>query len=298
MADEGKHRAVKCSKMFLYAIFLFFWPVVEETYEVIEEVDNNEEQDIYECSTCNMSFSDVHQHLREFHPDEKQDEEESQHEDESSEVEGLAFVVKNPDGKYECVRCSRTYKTCKRYLDHIKAVHPKEESTQELGDCLVKNDKNEDICEVVQSDGNSNFRCKVCNTTFSSRKKILLHYPIHLNVATAKRKHQKKFPASSVQTFYCKLCNRSMDTAIDMKMHMNAHDENLAQGSKLKEAENKVPPKKAKAGDEKGAYACQYCKKEFKRPHEKVKHERIHTGEKPYSCDVSTEVHPQICPIQ
>lgn len=25
-------------------------------------------------------------------------------------------------------------------------------------------------------------------------------------------------------------------------------------------------------------YPCQYCGKEFGRPHEKVKHERIHTG--------------------
>lgn len=33
-------------------------------------------------------------------------------------------------------------------------------------------------------------------------------------------------------------------------------------------------------------YLFQYCQKEFKRPHEKVKHERIHTGEKPYSCEI------------
>lgn len=26
-------------------------------------------------------------------------------------------------------------------------------------------------------------------------------------------------------------------------------------------------------------YACQYCPKEFARPHEKVKHERVHTGD-------------------
>lgn len=25
-------------------------------------------------------------------------------------------------------------------------------------------------------------------------------------------------------------------------------------------------------------YGCQYCGKEFARPHEKVKHERVHTG--------------------
>jgi hypothetical protein len=49
---------------------------------------------------------------------------------------------------------------------------------------------------------------------------------------------------------------------------MQAHDENKASTS------NKVVPnKEVTISGQKGVHPCQYCGKEFKRPHEKVKHE-------------------------
>ncbi|XP_012542039.1 zinc finger protein 184 [Monomorium pharaonis] len=39
-------------------------------------------------------------------------------------------------------------------------------------------------------------------------------------------------------------------------------------------------------GDHQKPYQCQHCGRRFTRPHEKVKHERIHTGEKPHACEV------------
>lgn len=38
--------------------------------------------------------------------------------------------------------------------------------------------------------------------------------------------------------------------------------------------------------DSQKPYQCQHCGRRFTRPHEKVKHERIHTGEKPHACEV------------
>lgn len=42
----------------------------------------------------------------------------------------------------------------------------------------------------------------------------------------------------------------------------------------------------AESTDSQKPYQCQHCGRRFTRPHEKVKHERIHTGEKPHACEV------------
>lgn len=193
--------------------------------------------------------------------------------DDYVESEGIAFVIKNSDGKFECKECLKTYKSLRRFLDHVKthnSVAP--ESIQKLEEFLKQLEESEEIFEETpQADGSSkvNYRCKVCNTIFDSKKKMLLHYPIHRNVARAHNKHIE-FEDSLL---HCKLCNRSLNNEYEMKLHLTAHAENQAQGSKEAERDKKTQTKKKDDGT-KSSYPCQYCQKDFKRPHEKVKHER------------------------
>lgn len=68
------------------------------------------------------------------------------------------------------------------------------------------------------------------------------------------------------EKFNCSICNKLFPDETNLSMHMNAHQEVRVIKTKAELKNIKLP------------YACQYCTKEFARPYEKVKHERVHTG--------------------
>ena len=86
----------------------------------------------------------------------------------------------------------------------------------------------------------------------------------------------------------CTVCNRKFDSADSLAMHAAVHTE-------LSQPHSPTPPTTvttdtattAEPVENQKPYQCQHCGRRFTRPHEKVKHERIHTGEKPHACEVS-----------
>lgn len=253
---------------------------------------NSENVIYYKCSACESTFPDITKHLKEYHPESNTKAESdalavSEDEDKLNDEDGgaMAFVIKNAAGKYECADCNKTYKSLKRFVDHVKS-HGESSSTrmerleQSLMD--IKDEPNVPS-DMFKTEREARFCCKICSTVFDSRKKLILHSPIHKNVAAAIEKGNE-FEATE-EIHHCKLCNRSLRTEYEMELHMKAHEENNTNG--LSTSVQKQPKRKRVVG-EKSTYPCQYCKKEFKRPHEKVKHERVHTGEKPFGCDVRT----------
>lgn len=251
------------------------------TVEVIEEhldiTDDQNELDVYECSVCNLSFSNIELHLQEYHNQELRSDE-LELKDEVEEV-GIALAVKTDDGRFECSDCNgRIFKSFKRFITHIKAHRSvSEDDIKTLEDHFTKkNLKNEDMCEKI----GATFRCKVCNSEFDTRKRLLLHISIHRNVNDAENR------SSLIQIqklISCQLCNRTFNSQAEHEMHMNAYHASH-ESHKIVKSLNRIKSSK-------GMHPCQYCDKEFKRPHEKVKHERVHTNEKPFACEVSRN-HP------
>lgn len=249
-----------------------------------------------------MSFSnvDVEEHMQEYHPGKEMEieneelgyEEVIEEEDDVLSDIGMAFVIKNAEGMFECSECFQTYKSLNRFLTHVKTHGTvTDENVKKLEEYLLKFNESEKMYDEYPNEEDSSkvtYRCRVCHTEFDTRKKVLLHFPIHRNVSAAHKKNRNVIEAND-QSLHCKLCNRSLKNDYELKMHMTAHAENSAYSSKPTRNDVKLqptPPKKKKDADGKSTYPCQYCEKEFKRPHEKVKHERIHTGEKPYGCDI------------
>lgn len=104
------------------------------------------------------------------------------------------------------------------------------------------------------------FYCEICEKNFDEHL-LHTHNAMHQNLG----KHSN---------YNCFICNRNYDSEVNFKIHMRVHEE---QGSTFK-------PGRSKALHNMNIpmpYPCGYCDKRFSKPHEKVKHERVHTGEKP-----------------
>lgn len=268
----------KCQKINL------FFSVIEELYnncesDIIEGINEDDEiitkESVYQCSTCNFSFTDIEDHIQKYHDGINQNTTENDDEivleelSENNDNEvNLALIVKNEEGKYDCNECTKSFKVYKRFVAHLKAHHSlmvEDFGSLEPGSSKQEHQDNQYV-KIQNAETNATaYRCKNCNTEFDSRKKLLLHLIIHKNVEQAQKQARPiKRPVGNIN---CKQCNKSFLSKLEFDLHVQAHDENRAIKPEKPELQ------KNQATTKKGVHACQYCGKEFKRPHEKVKHE-------------------------
>lgn len=199
--------------------------------EVVEEEmeTGGELEEVYECEACQESFTNISEHMQKYHQSEQEttleenvefeitDEEDPLDQMADEEVP-MAFVIKNNDGRFECSQCFQTYKSLKRFLAHVK-THGEidDENIKKLEEYLLKLENADSLFELIEDEDSDKmkFRCKICNTEFETKKRFLLHYPIHRNVAEARRANRLVVKANE-QSFHCQLCNRSLKNSSEV----------------------------------------------------------------------------------
>lgn len=117
---------------------------------------------------------------------------------------------------------------------------------------------------------NETFFCEICNKRYFQsflQKWIDFHSIIPYSYDISFQEVHKKSHKAG-QKFVCTICNKKFANGLNLEMHLKAHQENP----------KPKPPTKAERAGTTLPYECAYCGRQFARPHEKVKHERIHTG--------------------
>lgn len=170
---------------------------------------------------------------------------------------------------YNCSSCDMLFYSVE---EHIRDHHREDKVAVELEEDGSAAGKHFGFEEVTDEDETPEacFKCKICRTVLQSARSLKLHLKMHEN---------KKVESGSADfKNHCHLCNRTFSSDEHLQLHVLAHG-----GGKHTAQSNVKQITDQTAGT---GYPCNYCGKRFKRPHEKVKHERIHTGERPYACEL------------
>nr|XP_026495832.1 zinc finger protein 2-like isoform X1 [Vanessa tameamea] len=206
---------------------------------------------------------------------------------------------------YNCMSCNVYVSS----LSEFK-LHPCKILKYHCPQCPVAYENSKSLCahmKVHKSKGEYNyvapvkFECEICTTIFPTSKSLKLHKRMHDpiksrpieppvdtsdgNIASNNKFlcsicdklipidyrtiHQNSHKGSNKMN--CDICNKKFHSQEYLDMHMSVHSIDKVIVGK----QDKSLP-----------YTCLYCNRKFARPHEKVKHERIHTGEKPHSCEI------------
>ncbi|KAH1006186.1 zinc finger protein 236 isoform X1 [Dendroctonus ponderosae] len=194
---------------------------------------------------------------------------------------------------YAC--CAIQFDGLPAFREHLK-LHVAEEKFG-CPQCHARflTENNMKIHMVTKHPGNSNV-CPICQKSFHRKASLKAHVQIHqeeemypcarcceeLPSYDALLKHMERHAVikKPIDPLMCRYCKIQLETPAQYQKHLATHKDKRKNGHKNRKT------KKKRTGNHRKKLICRFCTKVFPKFYLLERHERVHTGEKPFKCHI------------
>ncbi len=199
------------------------------------------------------------------------------------------------DKRFKCQHCSASFNVEKNLTLHV-AVHEVDTTGLVCPECHRKFSRVASFrSHLTIHQEEDHLTCEECEAEYTTETKLNEHILKEHNVITdppvasvRKRPQISTIPGEeendedaedrasiAKSNLKCRICSAAMKNAKQLSVHMQHH-------SRLKNVLKLKQKKKHAASRRHLKHSCKHCEKKFSKPSQLVRHERIHTGVKPF----------------